>query len=113
MTGAAFLDISVNVAFWMVMASVVFAVIRLARGPSLPDRVVALDMLTVIVVAFCGLFGIFTGVSAFLDVALIVALVGFLGTVALARFAERRTVRRRAADRPSAADGRGTNPEAG
>ena len=69
------------------------AFIRLARGPSLPDRVVALDMMTVTIVAFCGLYGIFTAVPAFLDVAVIVALIGFLGTVALARYVERRITR--------------------
>jgi len=104
MTGTEFLFWSVNVAFWMVMASIVLAFVRLARGPSLPDRVVALDMMTVTLVAFCGLYGIFTAVPAFLDVALIVALIGFLGTVALARFAERREVRR---------DGAGDGPLAG
>jgi multicomponent Na+:H+ antiporter subunit F len=94
MTGTEFLFWCVGAAFWMVMASIVLAFVRLARGPSLADRVVALDMMTVLIVAFCGLFGIFTAVPAFLDVAVIVALIGFLATVALARFAERREVRR-------------------
>lgn len=90
MTGSEFLAFSVDTAFWMVMLALVLAFVRLAKGPTLPDRVVALDMITVLIVAFCGLFAIFAGTPAFLDVAIIVALIGFLATVALARFAERR-----------------------
>jgi multicomponent Na+:H+ antiporter subunit F len=47
----------------------------------------------VIIVAFCGLYAIFSGVAAFLDVGIVLALVGFLATVALARFAERTRLR--------------------
>ncbi|MEM9247791.1 MAG: cation:proton antiporter [Pseudomonadota bacterium] len=91
MTGSEFLSFAVEASFWMVMLALVLAFVRLAKGPTLPDRVVALDMMTILIVAFCGLFAIFAGVPAFLDVAIIVALVGFLATVALARFAERRS----------------------
>ena len=87
------LNAAVQIAFVMVMAGVILAMIRLIKGPSLPDRVVALDTMTVLVVAFSGLFAIDTGVAAFLDVAVVLALIGFLATVALARFVERRTSR--------------------
>ncbi len=90
MTGAWFLDLAVALSFGMVILAVGLAFVRLARGPSLPDRVVALDMMTVAIVAFCGLAAIRSDDRAFLDVALVLALVGFLATVALARFAERR-----------------------
>lgn len=95
MTGAQFLDLSVTAGFAMIFASVALAVIRLVRGPSLPDRVVALDLMTVVIVAFCGLAAIRARDAAFVDVAVVLALVGFLATVALARFAERRVARRR------------------
>jgi len=94
MTGAAILDFAVTVGFVAVFLAVGLAVYRLARGPSLPDRVVALDLMTVAIVAFCGLAAIRSGETAFLDVALVLALVGFLATVALARFAERQRLRR-------------------
>lgn len=93
MTAIGFLELSVDISFWMVMAGVVLAFVRLARGPSLADRVVALDMMTILIVAFCGLYAIFSGDPAFLDVAVVLALVGFLATVALARFIEREAVR--------------------
>jgi len=88
------LAIVVDLSFVMVFIAAALALWRLARGPTLPDRVVALDMMTVAIVAFCGLASIQSGDAAFLDVALVLALVGFLATVALARFAERHRVRR-------------------
>ncbi|WP_108259683.1 monovalent cation/H+ antiporter complex subunit F [Mangrovicoccus ximenensis] len=75
--------------FAMVVLSLVLAFFRLVKGPSLPDRVVALDMMTLMLVVFCGLTAISFGHGEFLDVALVLAIVGFLATVALARYAER------------------------
>ncbi|MEM9969806.1 MAG: monovalent cation/H+ antiporter complex subunit F [Pseudomonadota bacterium] len=83
------MDFALTMGFALVFVGVGLAVIRLALGPTLPDRVVALDQMTVSIVAFCGLAAISSGDAAFLDVALVLALVGFLATVALARFAER------------------------
>lgn len=87
------LALSIQISFVMVMAAVVLAFVRLLKGPSLPDRVVALDTMTVLIVAFCGLFALDSGSRAFLDVAVVLALIGFLATVALARFIERRVRR--------------------
>lgn len=95
MTSEAFLELSVYASFILVMLSLAVAFVRLARGPSLADRVVALDMMTVSIIAVCGVAAVATGVYALLDVALVLALVGFLATVALARFAERREDRQR------------------
>lgn len=93
-----FMETMVTLGFVMVFIAVGLALWRLAKGPSLPDRVVALDMMTVAIAAFCGLAAIRTGEAAFLDVALVLALVGFLATVALARFAERQVIRREKAE---------------
>lgn len=86
---------AVDLAFVMLMVSMVLAFLRLALGPSLPDRVVALDLITVLAVAFSALFAVSSDEPAYLDVAIALALVAFLATVALARFAERREVRSR------------------
>lgn len=96
MTMTEFLDWAVLAGFTMVFAAAGLALLRLAIGPTLADRVVALDMMTVAIVSFCGLAAIRSGDRAFLDVALVLALVGFLATVALARFAERQVMRQRA-----------------
>jgi multicomponent Na+:H+ antiporter subunit F len=92
MTPTEFLALTVDIGLGLVLLSVALAFVRLAVGPSLPDRVVALDMMTTAIVALCGLAAIRYTEAAFLDVALALALVGFLATVALARFAERQNV---------------------
>jgi multicomponent Na+:H+ antiporter subunit F len=63
---------------------------RLALGPSLPDRVVALDFMTAVAVAVAGLWAIASDDPVFLDVAMVLALITFVGTVAFARYLERR-----------------------
>lgn len=83
-------DAAVVFTFGLLLIGMVGSFFRMVRGPSLADRVVALDMLTVLMVAFAGVFVVATGRAVFLDVAIALALVGFLGTVAFARYAERR-----------------------
>lgn len=80
---------ALHAAFALVAVGLVLAFVRLVRGPSTADRIVALDLITVQAVAFMGLYCIRTGTSAFLDMAIALALVGFLGTVAFSRYVER------------------------
>ena len=61
---------------------------RIARGPSAPDRTVGIDILGTVVVGFCALLGLQTGKDYLLNVALVWALVSFIGTLALARHLE-------------------------
>jgi multicomponent Na+:H+ antiporter subunit F len=63
---------------------------RLAVGPSVPDRVVALDLITTLGMAIIAVYALLTNEPPFLDVAIVVALIGFLGTVAFAYYIERR-----------------------
>ncbi|NTU82560.1 MAG: cation:proton antiporter [Chloroflexales bacterium] len=76
----------------LLAAVVAFAAsfVRLARGPSLPDRVVALDLIAVVSAAFMCIYAIETGQAVFLDAAIVLALIVFLGTVAFAQYLERR-----------------------
>ena len=90
MSPESFLAACVAIGFVMVMAALAIGFVRLAKGPSLADRVVALDMMTITIIVFCGIYAVFTGDTSFLDVAIVLALIGFLATVALARYAERR-----------------------
>jgi multicomponent K+:H+ antiporter subunit F len=62
---------------------------RLLRGPTLPDRVLALDTLYVNVVAFVVLLGIRQGTGLYFEAALLIALLGFVSTVALGRYLQR------------------------
>jgi multicomponent Na+:H+ antiporter subunit F len=63
---------------------------RLLRGPSLPDRVIALDMLATLSIGVVAVYALFTGQPALLDVAILLALLVFVGTVGFAYFIERR-----------------------
>jgi multicomponent Na+:H+ antiporter subunit F len=69
--------------------AILLALIRLVMGPDPADRIVALDLISVLIVAYLGAVCVYTGEKAFLDVAIAYALIAFLGTVALARFRER------------------------
>lgn len=64
---------------------------RIGRGPSAPDRTVAIDILGIVVVGFCALSGLITGKDFYLNVALAWALLSFIGTIALAKFLEGRS----------------------
>ncbi len=81
--------IAVDLATILLILAFVLTSVRLVLGPTLPDRVVALDLLTMLIVAFLALFALATGIGAYLDAAVALALVGFLATVAFARFIDR------------------------
>jgi len=63
---------------------------RIGRGPSAPDRTVAIDILGIVVVGFCGIFSLVTGKDFYLNIALAWSLLSFIGTIALAKFLEGR-----------------------
>ena len=80
-----FVGIAANISAMLIFLSIILATVRLIRGPSLSDRVVALDLISILLVAFLVVFAFASSVQAYLDAALALALVGFLGTVAFAR----------------------------
>jgi multicomponent Na+:H+ antiporter subunit F len=87
-----FYDEAIIAGFTLVILGVTLAAIRLIKGPTLADRIVALDLMTIQLVAFGGLAALQADSAAFLDVAVVLALVGFLATVCLARYLERRVL---------------------
>lgn len=84
--GKDFLQWSIYISLGAMLISFGFTVFRLVRGPTFADRVVALDMLALLGIAFIGVIAIATRDYAYLDVAIAFALVGFLATVAFARY---------------------------
>jgi multicomponent Na+:H+ antiporter subunit F len=70
--------------------SVVLVFIRFLRGPSLSDRVVALDLLITIGIGIIAVYSIISNQPTFLDIAMILALIAFLGTVAFSYYLEKR-----------------------
>lgn len=69
--------------------ALLLAVIRLVKGPTLPDRIVAMDLVGVLVVALIVVLAASTEVRATLDAAIVIALIGFVGTVAYATYVQR------------------------
>ncbi|MDN6297910.1 MAG: monovalent cation/H+ antiporter complex subunit F [Halomonas sp.] len=69
--------------------ALLLAFVRVVRGPSLPDRAVALELFSTIVMGLVGVQAIASGVASFLDVAIVIALMGFLASIGFARFLER------------------------
>ena len=73
----------------MLGMALLVAFVRLVKGPTLPDRIVAMDLFGVLVVGLIVVLAGSTGVRATLDAAIVIALIGFLGTVAYATYVER------------------------
>ena len=63
---------------------------RIGRGPTVPDRTVAIDILGIVVVGFCAIMALVTKKDFYLNIALAWALLSFIGTIALAKFLEGR-----------------------
>ena len=72
----------------LLTVAALLCLLRVIRGPTLPDRVVALDLVGVLVVCFAVVSAAATGSSYFLDVAIVIALISFVGTLAYARYIE-------------------------
>lgn len=83
---ASFLSGAVTVSLVVLSVAFVLIAVRIVRGPTLPDRILALDMLVAAVIGFIATIGVKTGYTLYVDIAIALGLVGFLSTVAFARF---------------------------
>jgi multicomponent Na+:H+ antiporter subunit F len=70
--------------------SVLIIFVRFLKGPTISDRVIALDLLITTGVGIIAVYSIITNQPTFLDIAMILALIAFLGTVAFAYYLEKR-----------------------
>jgi multicomponent K+:H+ antiporter subunit F len=80
------LSIAVSLAFGLVSAALALSLWRLLRGPNTPDRILALDTLYVNAIAILVLLGIHLDSSLYFEAALLIALMGFVGTIALSKY---------------------------
>lgn len=83
------LDLITQVTLATLGLALLMAFVRLVTGPTLPDRIVAMDLIGVLVVGLIVVLAASSGVRATLDAAIVIALVGFLGTIAYATYVER------------------------
>ncbi len=85
-------DIAQTAAFislGLLTAAMFLAMWRLALGPALPDRVVSLDLVASMVIGIIAAYCVLSDTALFLDAAVLLALIAFIGTVAFARYLER------------------------
>ncbi|THK39655.1 hypothetical protein EHS39_00365 [Ensifer sp. MPMI2T] len=80
------LSAAIGFALVLLSAALLLTVLRIVRGPTLPDRVLGLDMLVAIAIGLIAVIAIKTGFDLYIDIAIALGLVGFLATVAFARF---------------------------
>jgi len=82
-------DILLQIAAILIFFSIGFGVLRLIIGKTVVDRVVAIDMLTVVSISMIGLYAHLSGRFLYLDVALVYGVLSFLAVLAIARFLEK------------------------
>lgn len=77
---------ALTIALGCIALAVALNLYRLLRGPTAPDRILALDTMVINVIAFVILFGISENTTTYFEAALLLAMVGFVGTVAYTKF---------------------------
>jgi multicomponent Na+:H+ antiporter subunit F len=88
--GGGVVEIVLTPVFMMLLTAIFLAFWRLVRGPSLPDRVVALDVIASLSLGMIVVYAISANQPVYVDAAIALALIAFLGTVAFAQYIERR-----------------------
>ncbi|MFL4471777.1 K+/H+ antiporter subunit F [Tateyamaria armeniaca] len=85
-SAGAFLDIAMFIAFGALAIGQLLSMVRLVIGPSFGDRILALDTMVINALGLVVVLGIHQGVQIYFEVTLLIAMLGFVSTVALARF---------------------------
>ncbi|HRO26898.1 MAG TPA: K+/H+ antiporter subunit F [Luteimonas sp.] len=85
-------DIAIGVSMHVVGAAMLLALWRLLRGPTVPDRILALDTLNVTAIAELMLLGMYLKTAIYFEAALIIAMLGFVSTVVLSKYVIRRDI---------------------
>lgn len=92
MTPASLISAAIVVSMHAVGLAMLLALVRLLRGPTVPDRILALDTLFVATIAELMLFGLYLDTAIYFEAALIIAMLGFVGTVVLSKYILRRDI---------------------
>lgn len=90
-----FFSLAITIVYVLLSISLLVSLIRVIIGPTLPDRVVALDLVAFVVISMIATYAISSGHPVYLDVAIVLALFAFLGTIAFARYVFQRAQRER------------------
>jgi multicomponent Na+:H+ antiporter subunit F len=80
----------VNVFIALLLLCMFMCLYRVGKGPTSPDRIVAIDIMGILMVGFCAIFSIITKKDLYMNIAISWALLNFIGTLALAKYLEGR-----------------------
>ena len=80
-----------QIAFGLLVLCSMLCLYRIGKGPSAPDRTVAIDILGTLIVGFCCIMAVGSGREYYMNIAIAWALISFVGTLALAKYLEGRT----------------------
>jgi multicomponent K+:H+ antiporter subunit F len=80
------LELSLQIGFVLISISLLLSFYRLIKGPNLPDRILALDTLYINSIAIMVLSGLYLKSNVYFEAALLIALIGFVSTVALSKY---------------------------
>jgi len=86
------IDIAIIVGMHVVGVAMLLSLWRLLRGPTAPDRILALDTLNISAIALLIMFGMLLDTEIYFEAALIIAMLGFVGTVVLSKYVIRRDI---------------------
>ena len=78
----------INIIMGIFALSLLLSTWRLVRGPTLFDRIIAMDLISAVVMCAAAVFAIETGDSVYLEISAVIAIISFLGTVAFSRYLE-------------------------
>ncbi len=92
MNGYVFIETTIVVCMHVVGLAMMLALWRLLRGPSVPDRILALDTLSITAIAELMLFGMYLDSPVYFEAALVIAMLGFGSTVVLSKYVIRRDI---------------------
>jgi len=90
--GFGLIDLAIGVSMYVVGTAMLLAVWRLLRGPTVPDRILALDTLNVTAIAELMLLGMHLKSAVYFEAALVIAMLGFVSTVVLSKYVIRRDI---------------------
>jgi len=84
-------QIAIFIAFSALLLALVFAVIRLIRGPKSANMIIALDLIASVVMGYILLYSVFTDKIVYFDIAITISLVAFMGTVAISIYLKQKS----------------------
>ena len=74
------------IAFSLLLISMMFAFIRLIKGPSVNDRIAAMELISIIIMGFILVYSVLINKSIYLDFPVIISLISFIGTIAISTY---------------------------